>query len=251
MDSTANGPPPLDPPTVEEVTRDGYAVITDGDTGDTLEVYPVTITENTEHGTRPSKEDNRILGALGVLYDMDADIDEDTEAGQACAAVVTAVTLLPTEPDWDGNLDDLLRQWDTLDEAEGMLKARIRDWALAAGSMLTDYQAESKGTDHEYKPRVGYDFGGREPVHHAQTPKEKWNGGAVLDQLVRPMINQETGEMCAAVSRDVLDDVLPAVGPDKTSSKWRSRKLTEHGVNLRQVRSRDFDDPTVRLGTKP
>ena len=167
-------------------------------------------------------------------------IEEDS-VGQACAGVFSAVNLLPTEPDWDGNLDDLLRQWDTLDEAAGMLRTAIRKWALAAGDALADL---------EYDPREGYDFGGRKPVHHAQTPREKWDGNAVLNQLGRLLVDGE-GELIEAVPRSVLDDVLPAVECGKTSSKWRSRKLTEHGVNLRQVRSRDFDDPTVRLGTKP
>ena len=147
---------------------------------------------------------------------------------------------LPAAPADDIALNDLLQEWDAIQEAETMLRERRRRWELAAGSALADV---------DYDPRQGYDFGGRDTVWHYQPRSDKWNGEGVLDDICRDLIDPATGEQTTGLTRDVLDQVLPAVTGGATSSKWKTTALPKRVVDRR--RSSDWKDPVVKLGRKP
>jgi hypothetical protein len=78
---------------------------------------------------------------------------------------------------------------------------------------------------------------------------EEWDGNALLGTLSVQLVDRDTGEVTDAVPTAVLRDVIPAVSPGKTSSKWSITGLRKHGIRVDSYHRKDDAPLVMRRGT--
>ena len=139
-------------------------------------------------------------------------------------------------------LDELAEVWAMWDELHRTLGVLVRDLSVAVASKLADV---------DYDPKVGYELPDGTVIHHRQSPREKWQGRDVIAALAHDYIDPDTGEVWPAVPVAVLWDVLPAMGEDATSARFRTTGLKDHNVDPDRFRSREWEQARTYRGPKP
>ena len=140
-------------------------------------------------------------------------------------------------------LDELAGLWARLNTAAAELSVIVRDLSQRVGSMLSDV---------DYDPKDGYRLPDGTIVSHYQPAvKERWQGRKLLRTLSTPMIDPDTGEAIESIPLRVLTDIIPGVASDDmTSSKWWTTGLKNIDIEPDDFRSRQWDEPRVKLGAK-
>lgn len=131
--------------------------------------------------------------------------------------------------------------------------SRIRRWQ-AAKAVMDDLatiisQMESEGVDamiemgrEVFETNLG-------PVHTAPGyAREEWDGNALLGTLSTQLLNRETGEVLDAIPTSVLREVIPAVTPGKTSSKWSITGLRKYGIRVDTYHHKEDAPLKLRTG---
>lgn len=150
--------------------------------------------------------------------------------------------LLHADPDIE-TLDEKADLWHRLNTAAAELSVLVRDLALEVGSMLADV---------DYDPKDGYRLPDGTIVSHYQPAvKERWQGRKLLRSLSTPMIDPDTGEQLESIPLRVLTDIIPGVASDDaTSSRWLTTGLKNLDVDPDDYRTRQWDEPRVKIGPR-
>ena len=140
-------------------------------------------------------------------------------------------------------LDEVADNWVMLHTAHRELGVLVDDYALAAGTMLSD---------QEYDLKTGYELPDSTLVHHAQRrSKVQWRGRSLLRHISTEMVEPETGEVTTAIPLSVLCDIIPGVASDEsTSSKWLLGGLRNIDVDPDDYRHSEWAPVRVVLGAK-
>jgi hypothetical protein len=147
---------------------------------------------------------------------------------------IVADDLANADPDdWDD--DAGLEVWHELDE----LLSALRIVHRRVGCNLAD-RLPSEYTH----PTVGV-------VHWDTESNTTWDGNGILNALGKPMVDQQTGEKdVPAVPVATLRKVLPACGPNQTSSKWKKTGLRAAGIRPGNYSRTDYGQRVLRRGPK-
>ena len=134
--------------------------------------------------------------------------------------------------EWD--TDDALTVWDQLDNLLALVKiVTYQHGALLAARLPAEYEHPVIGT-----------------VHWDTESKQRWDGAGVLSALSAPLMDRETGEILDAVPTATLRNVLPAVQPGKTSSKWNKTGLTAAGIQPSAYCDTEWGSKVLKRGPK-
>ena len=161
--------------------------------------------------------------------------DEHTdEVHAALAAISVATALLDAREPTDALTR--IERWQAADAVLTELKTVVSQMGGDAVNAMVELGREAMETS------LG-------PVHTAPGyGREEWDGSALLGTLAVPRVDTTTGEVEDVIPVSVLRDVLPAVGPGATSSKWKVSGLRKHGIRVDSYRRSEPAPMVIRNG---
>lgn len=166
---------------------------------------------------------------------------DPTDPERQAAELAQDVHRLPEPDDWPNlTLEETVRTWRTLNEAERILRTVQRAWSHQAAAMLR-HSGEASG----------YEIDGH-PVHQTRPVRTQWDGYGVLAALRTRMVDPN-GELVDAIPTSVLAEVIPGVivkktGQPGTWSNWAVTALRNLDIDPDDYRTREWGPPEMKEG---